>query len=569
MAKRKFDAGFASVIIFVITAPLFCTLFTGKALPYIFAAFALFAFVRRVSEKKNLAASKAQLFAYAAALYSTLQLIFVSDKGAQFFFTIVPWLAALMMQHCANAASERSEEGTLSALRTALFVAGVIYAFFNLLYQIFIADGFLAYKMDFASGSSYFSAVLAFCGLLCAISLYKGRKKSVLFYAAAVLLCYTFLFARSSLGCLTAAAILVEYSSRGKKNPALKVIAAAALALSIVWKIASAVRQGAALSTPVNAAFYGISRIFGVGCGGYDASFSALGQGLSALPPTIAAIAECTGVFGLALTFCGAAYMIWLYLKKRSTIRFTACAVYISALFASSEHFIPLAVLLVIYIGCVSGSGLVKASQILKVLSCLLGVFVLYLAAARAAFTVGYWANENENYTLAVKCYTIGANAEIFDSSSWALAAKTAQSAGESESDVALCYEKAIFFNNDSLDFRIELAEVYSESGKNKEALDIWSEIMQMCDSELLYVRYSEKIYAVMEENTFNADYEQELYDLIASCAEKCTDAQIRTDVNDLLSRAQKHLVVSLDGETLPGDLYEEATEFSSEEETE
>lgn len=567
--KKKYDFCGAAAALFAVFVPVCGSVFDGKAVLYLFSALCLLALGIAAYEGRSLPFSKVSLFLLAASFFSLAGLFWVSDKGSQFFLAAVPAASFAFSSAVAAAAKIRGREALSLAAKTVYYSAS-LYAAVDVLYQFFIADKALSYRMDFGSGSSFASAALMTIGIMCARRVRRGRERSAGFIAALILMVYVLIMTGSIAGYIFAAAVLLRASLHKKKLRVEAFVCAAVLVFLSVLKIIYTIGKAALLKEHFAAALYGIGSVFGRGCGGYNAAFGILGKAYDTSPPGILFLCEVGGVFGLAGAVCAVIYAMRKYFAKPKISNFVALALLCGLIFSSSEQMIYALPLLAAYYMLGEDGVNVRAGTVLSWIFVPLGAFFIYLSVSRVPFALGKSALENEAYASAAEYCEMGARMEMFSSEGWEKAYEALKKAGGSAEEKKFCLEKAEKFNPEKLEYAKERAEVFSSEKSYAAALAIWEEIIEKCDSEYLYPEYAEKIFDAMEHGTSDAEREKELYERLLLCAEKCTDDEVKRAVNDILARAQRFYVVSLEGGEPAGDMYNEAvTEEPSVGETE
>lgn len=557
--KKVYDYCTPAALLFVFFVPVLTALFDDKAVLYTFCALCLFALAYMALVKKVLPISKVSVFLSGAALFSLLGLLWVSDKGAHFAFSMI-LTASLVFAAAAKAAMKvRGKESFFSGAKKALYYSATFYAVTDILYQLFIVGGFFSYRMDFGSGSAYASAAFMIVGIMCARKVRRGREKSPGFIAALILMGYVFLMTGSLAGYITAAAVILSYTLPSKKRRVEAFASAVALVILAVMKIIYTVSRISLIKTHFSAALYGLCSVFGLGEGGYNAAFALLDKTYDSRGAFFLLLAESWGILGIAAAVCAVIYALRRYFAKPHIENFTALAILIGVLFSSSAQAVFSLPLLAAYYMTEAESVNIRIHGVLAVLSVLSGTFLVYLAIARVPFALGRSAYETGSFDVSAARYEAGASMELFSSEGWERAYEALESGEGSAAEKKRCLENAMRFNGKNLDYSRKLAKAYTDEKKYVSALEVWDGIIEECDNEYLYPMYSEAILNAMEVNVGDMESERALYEKLSLYADKCADDEIKRSVNDTLARAQRYYVASIEGDISVGDMYYEA----------
>lgn len=557
--KRECDYCTPAALLFVFFVPVLSSLFDSRAVLCVFCALCLFAAAHAAYTKGVLHLSKTVLFVLSAGLFSFAEIIWVSDKGAQFGFSLIFAASAFFAAAVCGSMKAHGRERFFAGARKALYCSAVFYALVNVLYQIFIAESFFSYRMDLGSGSGYASAAFMLVGLMCAGKVRRGREKSPGFIAAMVLMTYVFLMAGSLAGYIVFAAVILAYNLPFKKRRAEAFAAAVALLVLSVMKIIYTVSKISLVKPHLSAALYGLSSVFGRGCNGYNAAFALLDKAYDSHGAFLLLLAESWGFVGIAAAVCAVLYAIKRYLAKPRIENFAALAILIGVLISSSAQAAFSLPLLAAYYAAQDRSTAVRVHSVFAALPALAGVFLIYLAAARVPFALGRSAYALGDFAAAAARYETGAEMELFSSEGWEKAYEALESGGGSYDEKKLCLENAMRFNPKNLDYSRKLAKVYADKRNYGKALEIWDGIIEKCDEEYLYPEYSEAILGAMEVNSGDLEAERLLYEKLSFYAEKCVGDETKKSVNDILSKAQRYYVASIEGDAFVGDMYNEA----------
>lgn len=560
--SKSYELCPSAAVLFVIFVPVLSSLFDSNAILRLFCAILAFAIAHDSFKRGVMPVSKVSLFILAVTLYSFVSLVWVGDKGAQFSLSIVFLAAGLLGTAVKITIKNNPDKRILTQVKKAIYYSAVLYSFINILYQFFIAENILKYRMAFSSGSSFATAALMVVGIMCARSVRRGREKNAGFITALVMMIYVFLMTGSLFGYMLCAAISFAYTFRTKKHRVEAFVSCVALIVLSILKIVYTLMHLSLLQGHFSAALYGLSKVFGCGKGGYNAFFAILERSHETPLSTLFLMAEAWGVFGVAVAAVAVIYSIRLFASNPKISRFAAAAVLCGILFSSSEHVAFAVPILAAYFMAQAKSVNIRASFITTSMYALLGGIALYLAIARIPLAMGDLSYDVGDFETAAARYELGAEMELFSSEGW----EKAYNAATENSKMKEYLENASKFNGENLEYSKKIAEIYSSEGNSLKALEIWDEIISECDSETLYPSYAEKILDAMALKMNDVDAESELYGKIELYAEKCENDETKRMVNDILARAQKYYVESREGGVSPGDMYSETpTEEASE----
>ena len=572
--RRKYGLFGVAASVFTLAAPFLGTAFDKSAVLGAFLSLMLFFTAIYVDRTASLPLSLPSFFVFAVTAYAFLNIIWASDKGRAFMLATVFALAFLMMTEVRSVKRRGERKAFESAAKAVLCRGAVIYAVFSVMYQFFISDKIFSYTMDFGTGAPFAAAMLMSVGVLCEMSLFKDKKKTPGFFAVMILLLYVLLLTRSLTGYFAALLTFGAYFvRRGKKY---RVQAALFFLLAGIFFVISVICAIATLpgARPfIKAALYGTANIFGVGCGGYNARFSIVGDGYTGAPPLWALLAESYGIFGLAASLFAFVYGARRYIKKRRISDLLALLTILGVLLTPSTTILFTIPLIASCYASESTGVSIKVPRASSILCAAAGLFRLFLTFARLPLALCAWYADVGEYEKASMFAEAGAKMELFMADGWEKAYEAAYAACENgarnEKDCEYYLEMAMARDKKDLSYPSKLSELYSNEKRHDDALSVWRGIMDQCDDERLYPVYAEKISGSMSVSSASIEKERALYEELTLIAGKCEDAEIKKTVNDTLSKAQRYFVVSIEGEDPQGDMFESSTEIPSEEASE
>lgn len=574
MAKEKnAQAGLSAAIIYTMLAPVLGSVTETKAAVFLLTAFSCGALAWCIVKTRRVPFSRTTVLCLLCTIVAFAAIFYTSNKGSQFYLFTIMFQTTVIVSLCETATAEVDGAKVKELMRRAMYYSATLCAVFALLYQVFICSDFLRCRMDFGSGSSYAVSVIMSAGMMCALYVYRGRKKTMGFFFAMAVMMYVYIFARSAAGYIILSASALMYSLKDKKKIYMTVLALAGLFASVLYKIILTVSNYREVLSFIKAAFCGVMSVGGLGSGGYNAVYAAVEQGYSGSPPVIVNILESCGIAGLLLAAALVFGSVKAYTEKKSVSSFAAMLIFIGMLFSSSEHMTFGLPLTAAYYALEARPSKALKGKLLALPVLAAGLFMAYMTACRVPHIMGRLAIEDGNIDSGIEYYSTAAEMELFNSEGWIKAYEGSctlleESGGRPEMCVELL-NNAISFDKANIVYRIELADVYTALGRYEDALKMWDNILRDFDNEKLYPGYALKIHDVMKIKTGEQEYERELYKKLEKYAMRSSNREIVKEVNDIMAKAQRFYVASIEGVTAPGDMYSEPTEPESETETE
>ncbi len=562
MAKRKYDVSVTILTLVAALAPIFGAAGDKRAVVYASLCALIVATGYRIYKNGSIKLTKTALVLSGMALFFYVQLLWVSDKGAQVCFGsmfLSGALAALVIGDIKNSVREDSfKEGMLSVG----YVASLIYSVCALLYQIFIESNFLLGGMNLGHGSSTATALIMLLGIVSALKLFEGREKTIVYYPSLAFMGIVMLLTGSFMGYLVFGVLLLYYTMelRHKRMEALGVLGLIAV-LGVINIIYSVFALITGLVEP-DGAFRGLVGIIGIGKGGYDASVSVLSGGYIKTPPVFIEFMETAGVFGLI--FVGfLLYMGYTLLShKRNVSTILAGCIMAGTIFTSGDALCYMILIISIIYASLEDAKEIKINKLWTAVCIVPFIFFSVLLFARVPQIIASDAADYGNYEKAADYYAFGAKCSLFDSKAWEKAYICATKAYENGSDTVTerneYIKNALKFNKKNYLYRVYLADVYIASGNEAEAVNIWGGIIARYDREILYAPYARAICTMMEKGNVDLLTMESLYNTILEYANKATDSDVKFEVNNILTKSQEYYIEKREGTV---EEYKEETE--------
>lgn len=508
----------------------------------------------------EIAFSKTTVFLLIVAAYSYLQLFFVSDKASQTAFASL-WLAgALASVLICNLKCLAGYEID-DCMTHVFYTAAMCYAAAAIFSQIFVESEFFGCNMDMGNNSKSAAAFLMLVGMAALLKMFSGKKKTPVFFAAFIIMGYVFAMTKSQCAFLCAAVMVFIYTMRMKQS---RVRAFFALVAAVIFAFANAVAMIYAFATgnvAFDASVKAISKMIGLGKGGYEAYAAVFDGGYKSVRIIVDVFCEAYGILGVVLITVLVVKFLMKYNSTRSVRDMFFLIALCMLIFTSAEAMVFLIPLAAIYTAADEECEFLK---IPKGAAFFLGVPICFFVLLTAGRTVGFFgkdALESEEYSVAADYCTVAANMQMFDSKAWenAYAALKKDYEENSADNLNLqekCLENAEKYNKANYKYKRLKADVYTEGEKYSEALAVWEKIIAKNDREVLYPEYAQKICDVMQYETLSFEEMRALYKKMVECADKCTNLELRTEVWDVLTRAQKYYVKACEGEDQSADMY-------------
>lgn len=560
--KKEINILHAVLTLFVFLAPVFGSVWEKSTV--IYSVLALFGICvgYRIYKTGRIVLTKSFLFLTAVSLYAFVQLIWVSDKGAQ------TALGAMFLALAASSlliADYKKQTGIDNLTNTAIrliYSASLLYSVMAILYQVFIESRFWSSPMSFSSGSGTTSAIIATTGIAAAIKLFGKLKKQPAFYLAVPVMVYVLIMSKSFTGYLFAALVLFVWAMTRKHK---KTEAFGAFALCVALGVVNAINIVAGLlmnSEAFNGAIKGVTSVFGIGSGGYNAANEIVEKGYNAFPATFSFMLEAFGVIGLAVMVVGVGAGLICCMREKRLANMLMLIFTLSVIFSSSATIVFTLPVIVMYYTCREEGVVFELNKALSLVVVVPVAVSLLFTAAHIPYSMGKHQCDIGNYEKGGRLYTVGAYMEVFNSEGWEKAYNAymkQNEAGEGTASYGIMKElilEAERFNKKNYKYKRDLAEVYTMQGDYIKALEIWDDIMIRYDDEVLYPAYAEKIVNVMAKCPIGLERTEQLYMLIDAYAKKATDKLIVFEMNNILAKSQQYYVAAREGEKIAGDMY-------------
>lgn len=557
MEKRRINMMHMIPVLFLFLAPVFASSFEKTITVY--ASLGLFSvyLALRIIKSGVIFVTRSAFFLSIAAVYSFLQLLWVSDKGAHVALSVLFLVATMGSLIVAEYKRRMGSEGFKNMMLRLVYAASVFYAVMAILHQVFIESRFFDCSMCFGKGSGATSAFIAVIGLSTAFTLFGKNKKHSAFYIAVPLMLYVIIMAKSVTGYLFLATVAFAWAitHRHKKAEALS-----ALMVTLAVGAVNVINAVAVLFTNpgyFNGAIKGLVSVFGIGCMGYNATAEIVGKGSALSDITFNLFGEAYGVFGFVIMAVMVSSGIRLYKKERSfeslmMLFFTTGVIFTSS--ATLAFTLPL-------IGMYYAAGDESVDfSVNKAIALLMAVPVIggaLFTFAHVPYGIGKHQCDLGNFQTGGKYYSLGATMEIFNSKGWEKAYKAyAKGTSRNYQDERELIEKAYRFNKKNYSYYRDMADVYTAEGDYLKALEVWENIIIRHDKEQLYPGYGNKILDVMANCPLGLEKTEELFNRIDTYAKKASDKNIIFEMNNILSKSQQYYVNAREGGSTVGDMY-------------
>ena len=569
LRKRDINILHTVLTLFVFLAPVFGSAWEKSTVIYFALALFLGCLGYRIYKTGQLVLTKSFLFLTAISLYAFIQLIWVSDKGAQTALGAMFLVAAASSLLVADYKKQIGSENLANITIRLVYSASLFYSVMAILHQIFIESRFLGCSMSFSAGSGATSAFIAVIGITAAIKLFGKNIKQPAFYLAVPVMAYVLIMAKSFQGYLFAALALFAWAMTHKHR---KTEAFGALMLCLVLGVVNAINTIAGLlinSEAVNGAIKGITSIFGIGAGGYNAVSAVVSKGYNSFPTTFSFMLESFGIIGFAIMLVAIGAGVICCMREKRFVNVFMLVLTLAVMFSSSATLVFMLPVTVMYYTCREDGVAFEINKAAAFLVAVPFVFSLLFTLAHIPYTIGKHQCDLGNYEKGGALYTVGAQMEIFNSQGWekAYTAYMKQGTeGESAPAYGLCkslVEKAARFNKMNYKYNLDLATLYTAQGDYLKALEVWDDIIVRYDNEILYPKYAEKIVDVMAKCPIGLEKTEELYAKVDTYAKKATDKDIVFEMNNILAKSQQYYVSAREGEKIAGDMYIDAEDVT------
>lgn len=567
--KREINILHTVLTLFVFLAPVFGSAWEKSTVIYFALALFCGCIGYRIYKTGQLVLTKSFLFLTAISLYAFIQLIWVSDKGAQTalgaMFLVVA-AASLLIADYKNCISR--ENLTSTALRL-VYSASLFYSVMAILYQVFIESRFWSSRMSFSSGSGATSAFIAVIGITAAIKLFGKNIKQPAIYLAVPVMAYVLVMAKSFQGYLFAALALFAWAMTHKHR---KTEAFGALVLCLALGVVNAINIIAGLlinSETINGAIKGITSVFGIGSGGYNAVSAVIEKGYKSFPTTFSFMLEAFGIVGFAIMLVVIGAGVICCMREKRFANVFVLVLTLAVMFSSSATLAFMLPFIAMYYTCREDGVVFEISKAAALLAVAPFALSILFTIAHIPYAMGKHQCDLGNYEKGGALYTVGAQMEIFNSHGWEKAYTAYMKQGAERESVPSyglwksLVEKAAKFNNKNYKYKWDLAALYTAQGDYLKALEVWDDIIIRYDNETLYPQYAEKIVDVMAKCPIGLEKTEELYAKIDAYAKKATDKDIVFEMNNILAKSQQYYVSAREGEKIAGDMYIDAEDVT------
>ncbi len=558
MKTRKINIMHTALVLFVFLAPIFASAFEKTIAVYASLFFFAATVGYRILKDGFIILTRSALFLSLIAAYSFLQLIWVSDKGSQFA------LASLFLASAAGSliiADYKKQIGSENFKNTALrlvYSASLFYTVMAILHQIFIESKFLDCTMSFGAGASATSAFIAVIGIVAALKLFGKNKRQKAFYIAVPLMVYMLIMSKSLIGYFFAAAAFFAWAMTRRHKKAEAFLALVACATLGVINIINAVAVLFANPAYFNGAIKGLVSVFGIGCGGYNATAAVVGKDYAGFMTTFNLLGEAYGVIGFVIMALLVAEGVSLYRREKRFEHLLMLIFTVAVIFSSSATLAFTLPLICMYYTNSEESVEIYIHKAAVIILAVPMVFSALFTFAHIPYGLGKHQCDLGNYTKGGAYYSAGASMEIFNSHGWEKAYK-AYMKDENERSYTrerALIEKAMQFNKKNYSYHCDMADVYTAEKDYLKALEVWDNIILRHDKEYLYPMYGEKIVDVMANCPLGLEKTKELFERLDTYAKKATDKGIIFEMNNLLTKSQQYYVNAREGVQIAGDMY-------------
>ena len=572
--KKEVNILHAVLTFFVFLAPVFGSVWEKSTVVYLVLALFLGCVGYRIYKTGRIVLTKSFIFLAAVSLYAFIQLIWVSDKGSQTALGAMFLISALSSLLIADYKKQIGIENLTNTAIRLIYSAALFYSVMAILHQIFIESRFWSSPMSFSSGSAATSAFIATAGIVAAMKLFGKGKKQPAFYLAVPVMTYVLIMSKSFTGYLFAALVLFSWAMTRKHK---KTEAFGALVLCVALGIVNAINVVAGLlmnSETFNGAIKGVTSIFGIGAGGYNATSEMLEKGYKSFPVTFSFMLEAFGIAGMAIMIVAVGAGVICCMREKRLANMSMLIFTLAVIFSSSATLVFTLPVIAMFYTCREDDVAFEISRVSAFAVAVPLAFSLLFTAAHIPYAMGKHQCDLGNYEKGGRYYALGANMEIFNSAGWEKAytayMKQLETGNGTTSygvvkELVLNAEK---FNKKNYKYNRDLAEVYTAQGDFLKALEIWDNIMIRYDDEVLYPQYAEKIVDVMGNCPIGLERTEELYMVLDTYAKKSINKDIVFEMNNILAKSQQYYVAAREGEKIAGDMYidtEDVTEVEYE----
>lgn len=568
--SREYNVLRVILTLFVCLLPVLGSAFDEKAVIYASATVLLTACGVAVHKVGAFPLTKTAVFLFALCAYSYLEILWVSDKSSQFAFATLVFTAGLAVVLVCILRDVTGFDVKNTGARI-VYASSICYCVAAVLSQIFVESKFFGCNMDMGNCSPTAAAFIALAGMMSAFWLFSGKKKTPSFIAGTLLMVYVFIMTKSLCALMCAGIIAFFYTMRIKKKRAeafFSLLATAVLAVLNVFYAVYAVLSG---KTVFNATMRATVKLLGLGYGGYDAYSAVFDGAYKTVPVTIDTIFEVYGALGL-LVAVGAIFAVGTRFYKKRSVKNLFILLAVSAMLVTSHSslvfMLPLTAL---FFGDEEEAKYVKIHPLVPIVCVIPICFNISFILGRCLYPFAKNASDMARFDEAASIYMTAGKCEIFGSEAYEKAYDALDESYRENGEDNLflqeeCLEKAVEFNKDNYFYKRLMADVYMKEKRYDDALAVWEDIMLKNDREYLYPLYATAVCHIMEHGGVNLSQAEELYCTIEIYAKKCEDEKIKTNVNDILTKAQKFYIIAREGSENAGDMYSFDTYVATEE---
>ena len=485
-------------------------------------------------------------------LYSALSFLWVSNKGDHLTYMAVILSVMMFLWVSLDYLNENIGEKYRRRLMYMVCFGATVLAISNLFYWIIYLVPFGSTEsFSMGLGSNSFLAVFMVLSIIITCNLMKGNSKSrrVLFVLALVVMAFVFVMAKSSVGWIFAAMLLIIYVlSRKYKKTFFSISLVSVLLFAFIVIIGSKATGNLSMFSDVFS--YGIKSVAGKGGGFWSAKELFLNSSVSKMPGMTAFLCGASGVIGVLCALALAAVSVYQFIKLKTWASLVHLFVTVMLLilpFAKSFA----VVLLWAGLGAYNGK---EASLIMKrnmtraflkktlYAMYICGVLALLLLGCEALKYSGDRKYKKEKYIEAYRLYSSAAYVNVTDSESCRKAAKAL-----SESDkLSSYYETALDFSDmakkrdkNNLENSAVKAEVYYKcqrydlSSKEYETLAAKAKIKD--DYNILLV---DALYQIVKTNPKGSIETKNAYEKMVQIAAETKDLDLREKINNIADKS-------------------------------
>ncbi|MDO4562869.1 MAG: hypothetical protein Q4C12_03445 [Clostridia bacterium] len=310
--------------LFILICPILpAVLWRGAAL-YILCAITAAVFLWRILNKREIVLSFVSAVIAASFALSLMLLFFAYDRYEHLQLSAVLLLCFFISVFVRDAVAA----GGAKRLRDLVYTSALFSALMNILHAIIFGDVLGGgYRFDYGFANNHLLAIFMFTAILCSKEILREKRNRTGVIAGDILLAVVFCAARSEIAVIAVSVFAIYTALRYAKKLSffLPVIVIAVLGIDggIIF---ATIRSGALSSAAGNfmeAIYLGLSRIIGVGGGGFE-SYKAVFETPKFDLPSLAGAVSAFGIFGLLIV---AAAIVAALSAMRKATKFTSSAI--------------------------------------------------------------------------------------------------------------------------------------------------------------------------------------------------------------------------------------------------